>query len=194
MDLSAPVAWAVRQATERAGTAMPVVYVSICPREAAAYPQRGRLECEGQADLSAALTSALQDVVSSAEAEDRSVSRLRLRLYGAKGTELVTQTFRVSAGNEDEPATGGREGELVAVIRDMRLANRDLLEANRAMAAGAFSLGMEALKANAGLVEAKAELTGALIIAENAHKTGWDDLKEMAAPLLPLIMQRLAAS
>lgn len=175
---------------------MPVAYVTLCPREGSAYPQRARIDVDGCGDLAAALREECADLVRSSEADDRPVSRVKARVYGPKGAqELASSTFRVSHAADDEPqTTGGREGELVAVVREQRLMLQQSYDTIQRQTAGAFAFGMETLKGQQELQRQIGELTGALVIAEQGRATALDQFKpllEAAAPALPLLIAKL---
>lgn len=196
MDLTPLVEWVLRQVRERASSPMPVSYVTLCPREGSAYPQRGRVDVEGCADLGATLREEVADILRSGEADDRAVSRVKVRIYGVKGsTELASSTFRVGTGNDDEPSHAtGREGELVAVVREQRLMMASQHELIKGMTGGVFSLGLEALKGQGEMQKQIGELTGALVIAEQGKQTVFDQLKpmmDMVAPAVPILLAKL---
>lgn len=196
MDFSALVEWSLRQVRDRAASPMPVAYLTLCPREGSAYPQRARIDVDGCADLSAALREECADLVRSSEADDRPVSRVKVRVYGPKGAqELASSTFRVShAADDDAPVSSTREGELIAVVREQRLMLQSSYDTIQRQTAGAFAFGMETLKGQQELQRQIGELTGALVIAEQGRSTVMDQLKpllEAAAPALPLLLAKM---
>jgi len=184
---------------ERASTPMPVAYVTLCPREGNAYPQRARIDVDGCADLSAVLREETSDLVRSSEADDRPVSRVKVRVYGPKGAqELASSTFRVShAADDDAAPVSTREGELIAVVREQRLMLQTSYDTIQRQTAGAFAFGMETLKSQQELQRQIGELTGALMIAEQGRSTAMDQLRpllEAAAPALPLLLAKLGGA
>lgn len=194
MDVSALTDWTVRQVNGFVGRETPAAYVSLCPKEGSAYPARARIDIEGEGDLAGAIRTRCLELGASAEAEDRQVTRIKVRVMAVKGsTELACLTFRVSQGADDEPATGGTVGgEAAACIRELRQLAVAQGETIKQQGAGAFAFGMEALKQNADLLKGNAELTGALIIAENQNKSGFDSFKELLAPIMPQLPMLVA--
>jgi hypothetical protein len=144
--------------------------------------------------LESKLAETLTDIAESSEAEDRPCSRLRVRLYGPKGLEeRATRTFLVDREAESSAsAPGGREGETVALMREVRLALGDSYQTIRAQTAAAFSLADTAMKAHGELLNERADLRGALIVSEQTHTTFLDKCLPLIEQVTPLILAKLA--
>lgn len=196
MDPSELVTWVERQVVARAATPLPVAYVTLSPKEGSAYPQRARVELAEVASVGDALRDALADIGRAAEAEDRTLARVRVRLYAVKGsTELASTTFRVGhASDEDAPASSV-QGETAACLREMRLSMASQQVLIGQMASGAFSLGMQAIQHSAELTKQNGELTGALVIAEEKNAGPLEQLKPLLdslGPALPMLLARFS--
>jgi len=169
----------------------------LCPREGSSYPSRGRLDVEGAgAALEARLVELLTDIAESAAAEDRGCSRVKVRLYSQKGLDdLGARTFVVDREEDASAVTvaNGREGELTLVIREMRLGMASQHDLIRAQTAAAFGMAADSMKQTAALQLEKAELIGALSIAETNQKSAFDKLLPVLEQALPLLVMKLSA-
>lgn len=197
-DFRALLDWTNRQVKARAAEDTPVSYLTVCPREGSSYPSRGRLDVEAAgAGLESRLVELLNDVAESAAAEDRPCSRIKIRLYSAKGLDdLGARTFIVD--RDEEPAgsgpVNGREGELVLVIREMRLGMASQHDLIRAQTAAAFAMAADSMKQTAALQLEKAELVGALSIAEQNQRSALDKVLPVLENALPLLIMKLSPS
>jgi len=190
--------WTTRRVAMFTKAGAEPTYITLSPREGAAYPQRERITIAEAATIPEAIQEAIADINRGAEAEDRAVTRIKVIIYGPKGSaQLASQVFRIAQGS-DEPGTSSsgsaREGEVVATIRELRLANAELLQANVRMTASAHAIAVESIKAlgtqQAVVAESlrnEAETRGALIVAENEHKSPMQDLRELLQPFIPLV-------
>lgn len=173
-----------------------MAYLTICPREGSSYPSRGRLDVESAgAAVESRLVELLSDIAESAAAEDRPCSRVKIRLYSAKGLDdLGARTFVVD--RDEEPAAGGpangREGELVLVIREMRMGMSSQHDLIRAQTAAAFAMASDSMKQTAALQLEKAELVGALSIAEQNQRSALDKVLPVLENALPLLIMKLS--
>jgi len=196
-DFRALLDWTNRQVKARAAEETPVSYLTLCPREGSSYPSRGRLDVDSAgAALEARLVELLTDIAESAAAEDRGCSRVKVRLYSQKGLDdLGARTFVVDR-EEDAAANtvaNGREGELTLVIREMRLGMASQHDLIRAQTAAAFGMAADSMKQTAALQLEKAELIGALSIAETNQKSAFDKLLPVLEQALPLLVMKLSS-
>lgn len=196
----------VRTRIEAPVVGMPApVYVTLCPAEGPrAYPQRARIPVDGLPASVACerLAAEISDLAESRAAEDRPLVKLRVHLYGPKGLdELGCRTFVVGdvADRDELDLPGGREGELVASLRELRLALGQANDTARAMAAGAFATAQVALQGQRAALDRisvleteSAEQRAAVIVAEAQASNPIRELLELAGPLMPLLAARLA--
>lgn len=194
-DFRALIEWTTRQVKAHAdGT--PVAYLTLCPREGTSYPSRARLEVEGHgAALEARLIESLTDMAESAAAEDRTCNRVKVRLYSVKGLDdLGARTFVVDRDDDTATPAATREGETVLVIRELRQGLASQHDLIRAQTAAAFSIANDSIKQLASLQLEKAELTGALMLAEQSQSSFFQEIRPLLEQALPLLVMKLSAT
>jgi len=193
-DFRALLDWTSRQVKARAETDTPVAYLTLCPREGSAYPSRGRLDVDAAASgLDGRLLELLTDIAESAAAEDRPCSRVKVRLYSAKGLDdLGARTFVVDREDDSQAnPVNTREGELVLVVRELRLGMASQHDLIRAQTAAAFTMAADSMKQSAALQLEKAELVGALAIAEQNQRSALDKVMPVLEQAIPVLMMKL---
>lgn len=193
-DFRQLIDWTNRQVKARADADTPVSYLTLCPREGSGYPSRGRLDVDGIGTaLESRLTELLTDISESAAAEDRPCSRVKVRLYSAKGLDdLGARTFVIDREDAADAApVNTREGELILVVRELRLGMASQHDLIRAQTAAAFTMASDSMKQSAALQLEKAELVGALAIAEQNQRSALDKVMPVLEQAIPVLMMKL---
>lgn len=197
MQNTAPLAQWLRRKLEPAADAPPAAYVSICPQEGRrSYPQRARVNVGDKTpDLVVQeVLAALADIDESRRAEDNPLVRVKLHVYGVKGLDSVGEmVFVVGADLSGERADGdgSREGEMVAVVREMRMLLADAVGALGRASSSGYTLALESLKENARLSHELAETKAALMLAEQTQSGGM--MEQAMQAVLPVVAAKMMA-
>jgi hypothetical protein len=197
MQNTAPLAQWLRRKLEPAADAPPAAYVSICPQEGRrSYPQRARVNVGDKTpDLVVQeVLAALADIDDSRRAEDNPLVRVKLHVYGVKGLDSVGEmVFVVGADLSGERADGdgSREGEMVAVVREMRMLLADAVGALGRASSSGYTLALESLKENARLSHELAETKAALMLAEQTQSGGM--MEQAMQAVLPVVAAKMMA-
>lgn len=172
-------------------------YVSVCPQEGRrSYPQRARVNVGDKApDLVVQeVVSALADIDESRRAEDNPLIRVKLHVYGVKGLDSVGEmVFVVGADTAGDRADGdgSREGEMVAVVREMRMLLADAVGALGRASSSGYTLALESLRENARLSHELADVKASLMLAEQG--TNGSMFEQALQSVLPAVATRLLA-
>jgi len=197
MQNTAPLAQWLRRKLEPAADAPPAAYVSICPQEGRrSYPQRARVNVGDKTpDLVVQeVLAALADIDESRRAEDNPLVRVKLHVYGVKGLDSVGEmVFVVGADLSGDRADGdgSREGEMVAVVREMRMLLADAVGALGRASSSGYTLALESLKENARLSHELAETKAALMLAEQTQSGGM--MEQAMQAVLPVVAAKMMA-
>lgn len=207
MRTSEVTAWLLRKLQPSAEVgAAEADYVTVSPQEGRSgagrrpsYVQRAKVRLLGRVPevVADAVLQELEEIARSREAEGDPLVRVKLYVNAAKGSEcLAEHVFIVgeadAARDDDAPSgAGAREGELIASLREMRLAAADANAHLRAVSAGGMQLAMEALKSADAARQELAETRGALIVAEGQQYEPVRELVEMLKPMMPVIVPML---
>ncbi len=174
----------------------PPAYVSICPQEGRrSYPQRARVNVGDKAPPQVVedVCAAIADLAESRRAEENPLVRVRLSVYGPKGLDsfgdmVFVVGAELSAG-ERADGDGTREGETVAVLREMRILMTEAVQSLGRASSSGYTLALEAMRENARLAHELAEHKAALMLAETQQQGG--GLEEAAKQLLPVVAAKL---
>jgi hypothetical protein len=170
-------------------------YVSVCPQEGRrSYPQRARVNVGDKApDLVVQeVVAALADIDESRRAEDNQLVRVKLHVYGVKGLDSVGEmVFVVGADTAGDRADGdgSREGEMVAVVREMRMLLADAVGALGRASSSGYTLALESLRENARLSHELADTKAALMLAEQSSNGGM--MEQALQAVLPVVATRM---
>jgi hypothetical protein len=137
--------------------------------------------------------AALSDIDDSRRAEDNPLVRVKLHVYGAKGLDSVGEMVFV-VGTETGGATegdGSREGEMVAVVREMRMLLADAVGALGRASSSGYTLALESLRENARLSHELADVKASLMLAEQGTTGGM--FEQAMQAVLPAVATRLLA-
>jgi hypothetical protein len=171
-------------------------YVSVCPQEGRrSYPQRARVNVgdKGPDLVVQEVLAALSDIDDSRRAEDNPLVRVKLHVYGPKGLDSVGEMVFV-VGTETAGATegdGSREGEMVAVVREMRMLLADAVGALGRASSSGYTLALESLRENARLSHELADVKASLMLAEQGTSGGM--FEQAMQAVLPAVATRLLA-
>lgn len=192
---SALLTW-LRRKLETVPDGPVAAYVSVCPQEGRrSYPQRARVNVGDKApDLVVQeVLAALSDIDDSRRAEDNPLVRVKLHVYGPKGLDSVGEMVFV-VGTETGERTdgdGSREGEMVAVVREMRMLLADAVGALGRASSSGYTLALESLRENARLSHELADVKASLMLAEQGTSGGM--LEQAMQAVLPAVATRLLA-
>ena len=182
-------------AVEPGSTALPVDYVSINRRTSArSWPQHARIEAAGRAPLDVVgdVMEHLGDIQHNAAAEGLTAYAVRLLLYRASGIPAGSRTFRAELpgsgfdGEEDE-GDGTLQGELVAVIRELRILVRDQGQQSERTSGLGYKLAGDALAQAAALQRENAALMVAMAETQGAGSDKAQHLAQLAQIVLPAL-------
>lgn len=164
-------------------------YVSIRQRIGNSYEQVGRVKTDGKdpKDAAAAVLDAVRDVYQSADSEGKPSIKLQLKIYRAKEEDGC----RVFSGGsvEVETLSTGREGELVSVVRELRILAGETTTALARVSSSGLELAVRTLKENGDLRGELAETKAALFLAENSSQP--DKLSTMLEAVLPVVLAKM---
>lgn len=186
--------WLRRKLEPQPDTA-PAAYVSVCPQEGRrSYPQRARVNVgeKGPDLVVQEVIAALADIDESRRAEENPLVRVKLHVYGPKGLDSVgDMVFIVGTDTAGERADGdgSREGEMVAVVREMRLLLTDAVGALGRASSSGYTLALESLKENARLAHELADVKAALMLAEQSSNGGM--VEQAMQAVLPAVAARM---
>lgn len=174
----------------------PPAYVSICPQEGRrSYPQRARVNVNDKpaSQVVEDVTAAIADLAESRRAEENPLVRVRLSVYGPKGLdsfgEMVFVVGAELAAGERADGDGTREGETVAVLREMRILMTEAVQSLGRASSSGYTLALEAMRENARLAHELAEHKAALMLAETSQQSS--GLEAAAQQLLPVVAAKL---
>ena len=173
----------------------PASYVSICPQEGRrSYPQRARVNVGDKPPdmVVQEVLAALADIDESRRAEDTPLVRVKLHVYGVKGLDSVGEmVFVVGADTSGDRADGdgSREGEMVAVVREMRMLLADAVGALGRASSSGYTLALESLKENARLSHELADTKAALMLAEQSTSGGM--MEQAMQAVLPVVAAKM---
>jgi hypothetical protein len=164
-------------------------YVAVRVRESArSWTQRVRVQADGKepAAVRDRVLVVLRDVVADAETESRPTVAVKLHVYRAK-EETACRTFaggEVVDPNARADGDGTREGETVAVVRELRTTIGALAASVERMGSGGIRMALEVMQDNRRLQEEVAQLRAANVLAEQSQE---DPTSKMIAELLPVV-------
>lgn len=193
-NLSTLSTW-LRRKLEPVSDGPTAAYVSVCPQEGRrSYPQRARVNVGDKApDLVVQeVVAALADIDESRRAEDNPLVRVKLHVYGVKGLDSVGEmVFVVGADTSGERADGdgSREGEMVAVVREMRMLLADAVGALGRASSSGYTLALESLRENARLSHELADTKAALMLAEQSQSGGM--MEQAMQAVLPVVAAKM---
>jgi hypothetical protein len=164
-------------------------YVAVRVRESPrSWTQRVRVQADGKdpAAVRDRVLTVLRDVVADADTENRPTVAVKLHVYRAK-EETACRTFaggEVIDPNARADGDGTREGETVAVVRELRTTIGALASSVERMGSGGIRMALEVMQDNRRLQEEVAQLRAANVLAEQGQE---DPTSKMIADLLPVV-------
>ena len=202
IDSEAVAAWITKNLAIDPGQ-MPVDYCSINRRATSrSWPQHARVEVAGRDALEvvADVLEHLSDLEHNAAAEGQQSYSVRLLLYRASGIPAGSRTFRAELPGQPfgedghaEEGDGTAQGEIVAVIRELRLLARDQGQQLERSSGMGFRLAEAALAQAGALQMENAGLMVAIAEAQGGSKDKGQMIAELAATVLPLLPSLLSA-
>lgn len=182
-----------------------IQYMTLNPQEGRQWPQRNRIECEGKSPdgVASEVCGEIDGMRESYRDEEKNLVRIKVILYKAKGTYVSERTFKighdVDTTNVRADGDGTKDGESVAMMREMRLAlqdnNRALLASNEAimkLSQGSLQLAMELTNRQAAITTDLAEAKAALVVSDNEQYSPMREIIDMCKPVLPVVLQAIA--
>jgi hypothetical protein len=128
----------------------------------------------------------VEDILESAGNEGKSEAVIRFLLYRNKApagsTTMRSDVAPTSGAREDDDEIGNNAsmaGALVGVVKELRLANKDLLGVVQQAAGEGWRVAGELMKQNQVLQNDKSELQIAMVVASSAAEDKPDAIKEL---------------
>jgi hypothetical protein len=128
----------------------------------------------------------VEDILESASNEGKSEAVIRFLLYRNKApagsTTMRSDVAPTSGAREDDDEIGNNAsmaGALVGVVKELRLANKDLLGVVQQAAGEGWRVAGELMKQNQVLQNDKSELQIAMVVASSAAEDKPDAIKEL---------------
>ena len=166
-------------------------YVAIRQKAGQGYEQIARVKTDGKDPKDAAflVVEAIKDAYASSDADGKSALKIQLKIYRAK-EEDGSRIF--SGGSVDVPDAGpvGREGELVATLRELRQLASETTAALARVSASGLQLAAQTLATNGELRAELAETKAALYLAENQQEP--TKFANMLEAVLPMVLQKMS--
>ena len=166
-------------------------YVAIRQKAGNSYEQVARVKTDGKdpKDALQLVLDAVRDAYQSSDADGKTAIKLQLRVYRAKEEDGCRIFSGGGAADLAESAPTGREGELVATIRELRTLATETTAALARVSAGGLQLATQTMIENGQLRGELAETKAALYLAENQQEP--NQIAKMLENILPVVLTKM---